>query len=148
MVKNRPASVGDIREMGSIPGSRRSPGEGHGNPLQYFHLEKPMDRGAWQDTVHRVAKSQAWLKWLGTHPLHLCSSYSIRALERNCQCWEYKNFKEDVQIHKVERDSAWQEFGGVVTATEFLTGRLFWGGMHHFPSCSGGRNGPTVYHVA
>ena len=57
MVKNLPANVGDVRGAGSIPGLRRSPGGGHGNPLQYSCLENPMDRGAWQATVHRVAKS-------------------------------------------------------------------------------------------
>ena len=45
-VKNLPANAGDIRD-GFIPGSGRSPGEGHGNPLQYSCLENPMDRGAW-----------------------------------------------------------------------------------------------------
>ena len=44
--------------MGSIPGSGKSPGEGNGNPLQYSYLENPMDRGACQATVHRVAKGQ------------------------------------------------------------------------------------------
>ena len=43
--------------LGSIPGSGRSPGEGNGNPLQYSSLENPMDKGAWQATVHGVAKS-------------------------------------------------------------------------------------------
>ena len=52
MVKNLPANAGDIRDMGSIPGLGRSPGEGHGNPLQYSCLENPMDRGAWWVTVH------------------------------------------------------------------------------------------------
>ena len=46
------------RKFGLIPGSGRSSGRGHGNPLQYSCLENPMDRGAWQATVHRVAKSQ------------------------------------------------------------------------------------------
>ena len=55
--KNLPAIAGDIRDMGSIPGSGRSPGEGNGNLLQYSCLENPMDRGAWQATVHKVAKS-------------------------------------------------------------------------------------------
>ena len=64
MVKNPPAKAGDIRHMGSIPGSGRSPGRGHGNPLQYSFLEKPMDRGAWWATVPRVAKSQTRLKRL------------------------------------------------------------------------------------
>ena len=45
--KNMPANVGDIRDMGSIPESGRSPGGGHGNPFQYSYLENPMDRGAW-----------------------------------------------------------------------------------------------------
>ena len=57
MVKNPPTSAGDIRDVGLIPGSGRSLGGGHGNPLQYSCLENPMDRGAWQATVHRVAES-------------------------------------------------------------------------------------------
>ena len=56
MVKNPPANVGDIRDMGSIRGLGRSPGEGNGNPLQYSCLEKPTDREAWRDTVHGVAE--------------------------------------------------------------------------------------------
>ena len=57
MVKNLSANAGDAREGGSIPGLRRSPGGGHGNPLQYSRLEKSMDRGAWWAAVHRVTKS-------------------------------------------------------------------------------------------
>ena len=53
MVKSPPASAGDV---GSIPGSGRSPGEGNGNPLQYSRLGNPMERAAWQVTVHGVAK--------------------------------------------------------------------------------------------
>ena len=49
-------------DVGSISGLRRSPGEGNGNPLQYSCLENPMDRGAWRDTIHRVAKSETQLK--------------------------------------------------------------------------------------
>ena len=67
VVKNTPANAGDIRDAGLIPGSGSSPGEGHGNPLQYSSLENPMDRGAWQATVRRVTKSQTQLKWLGTY---------------------------------------------------------------------------------
>ena len=51
VVKNLPANVGDIRDVGSIPRSGRSPGGEHGNPLQYSCLENPMDRGAWLATV-------------------------------------------------------------------------------------------------
>ena len=65
--KNPPASAGDTRDMGSVPGLGRSPGGGHGNPLQYSCLENPMDRGAWQATVHRVGQSQTRLKQLSTH---------------------------------------------------------------------------------
>ena len=57
VVKNPPANAGDIRNMGLIPGTGRSPGGGHGNPLQYSSLEDPMGRGAWWATVHRVAES-------------------------------------------------------------------------------------------
>ena len=55
VLKNPPANAGDT---GSIPGSGRCPGGGNGNPLQYSCQENAMDRGAWQATVHRVAKSQ------------------------------------------------------------------------------------------
>ena len=58
MVKNPPANEGDV---GLIPGSARSPGEGNGNPLQYFCLGNPIDRGAWWATVHGVAKSYTQL---------------------------------------------------------------------------------------
>ena len=51
----------DETDVGSIPGSGRSPGGGHGNPGQYSCLENPMGRGAWQTTVHRVTKSQTQL---------------------------------------------------------------------------------------
>ena len=53
VVKNPPLDAGDIRDVGLIPGWGRSPGGGHGNPLQYSCLENPMDRGVWQATVHR-----------------------------------------------------------------------------------------------
>ena len=56
MVKNPPANAGDVRDAGLIPRSGRSPGERNGNPLQYSCLENPMDRGAWQATVHGVAR--------------------------------------------------------------------------------------------
>ena len=54
--KDLPASAGDIRNVGAIPGSGRSPGKGHGNPLQYSCLENHMDRGAWWTRVHRSAE--------------------------------------------------------------------------------------------
>ena len=67
MVKNPSASAGDIREVGSILESGRSPGGGHGHPLQYSCLENPMDREAWRATVHRIAKSWTRLIELSMH---------------------------------------------------------------------------------
>ena len=59
MVKNLPATAG---VLGSIPGLGTSPGEGNGNPLQYFYLGNPMDRRGWQATVHGVTESPAQLR--------------------------------------------------------------------------------------
>ena len=56
-VKNPPVNAGDLRDAGLIPGSRRSPGEGNGNSLQYSCLENSMDRGAWWVTVQGAAKN-------------------------------------------------------------------------------------------
>ena len=62
MVKNPPDTTGDIRDTDSIPELGRSPGGGHGNPLQYSGLENPMDGGAWRATVHGVTQSQTRVK--------------------------------------------------------------------------------------
>ena len=67
MVKNPPANMGDVRDMGSISGSERFPGEGHCNPFQYSFLESPVDREAWWATVHRVAQSRTQLMCLSMH---------------------------------------------------------------------------------
>ena len=75
-VKNLPVNAGDIRDLGSIPGLGRSPGGGHGNPLQYSCLENPMDRGAWRATVHGVAKSWTRLKGLSIHNYDPFLSYA------------------------------------------------------------------------
>ena len=73
VVKNPPANARDVGDVGSIHGLGRSPGGGHGNPLQYSCLENPMDTGAWWSVVHRVAKSQRRLKRLSMH----CTSDSF-----------------------------------------------------------------------
>ena len=57
MVKNPPVNAGDLRDVGSIPGSGRSPGGRYGDPLQYSWLENSMDGGAWRATDHRIAES-------------------------------------------------------------------------------------------
>ena len=63
VIKNPLANAGDIRDMGVIPGLGKSPGIGNGNSLQHFCTENPMDRGAWQATVHGIAKSQTSLSY-------------------------------------------------------------------------------------
>ena len=67
VIKNPPANAGDPGELGSIPGSGRSPGGGHVSPLQFSCLENPMDREAWRAAVHKAAESRTWLKWLSRH---------------------------------------------------------------------------------
>ena len=58
VIKNPPANAGAAGDVGSIPGSERVPGGGHGNPFQYSCLVNPKNRGAWWAAVHRVTKSQ------------------------------------------------------------------------------------------
>ena len=84
VVKNLPANAGDERDVHSITGSGRSPGEGLGNPLQYSCLEKPMDRGAWQTTVvYRVSKSWTWPRNLArTHTVFLHLNIRTRKLSQ------------------------------------------------------------------
>ena len=73
MVKTLPASAGGLGNSGSIPGSGRSPGGGHGNPLQCSCLENPMDRRAWWATVHGVTKSRTRLSdWTQQQHVYLC----------------------------------------------------------------------------
>ena len=66
VVKNLPASAGDLRDMVSVPRSGRSPGGGNGDPLQYFGLENSMDSGVWRATIHGVTKSWTQLKQFST----------------------------------------------------------------------------------
>ena len=69
VIKNLPANAVAAVDMGSIPGSRRLPGGGNGNPLQYSCWDNPKDREAWQAIVHRVTKSRTQLKQLRKHAL-------------------------------------------------------------------------------
>ena len=95
MVKNSPANAGDSGEVGLIPGCGRSPREGNGNPLQYSCLENPMDREAWQATVHgghkesdtteRLSLSHSqlpskccWAVWNSLPFLHLQISFTLQ----------------------------------------------------------------------
>ena len=72
-----------LRDMGSIPELGRSPRGWHGNPLCCSCLENPMDRAGLQTTVHRIAKSQTWLKWLSTHRV-----YSVQKSYSKSICWK------------------------------------------------------------
>ena len=75
VVKNPPPNAEEVRDLGSVPGLERSPGGGHGNPLQYSCLENPMDRGAWWAAVHRVAKS--WTRLKKTLYAYTLKKYSL-----------------------------------------------------------------------
>ena len=98
VVKNLPDNVGDIRDPGLIPGSGRSPGGRHSNPLQYSCLENPMDRRGWWATVHRVTKSWMWLKWLSMHArthvhtipaiVHIKPNYLSSFWWTQLRCWQ------------------------------------------------------------
>ena len=78
MVKNASANAGDTGDMSLIPESGRSPGEGNGNPFQYSCLENSMDRGAWQTTVHGVARSRTQLSLhTQSNLLIQCNPYKI-----------------------------------------------------------------------
>ena len=98
MVKNPPANAGDGRDTGSIPGSGRSPGGRHGNPLQYSCLENPMDRGTWKATVHRVAKSWTRLKRLSTHALVQSNSPGWRLVVRASSTSQRGNWLERARM--------------------------------------------------
>ena len=95
MVKNPPANAGDIRDAGLIPGSGRSPGGGHGNPLQYSCLKNPMDTGAWQATVHGVTKSWTQLSDMHTNTHHVSvSDHEIAVLDIKIQQVNWRKKKK------------------------------------------------------
>ena len=90
MVKNPPANAGDV---GSIPGSGRSPGEGNGNPFQCSCLKNPMDRGALQATVHGIAKSQTPLSDF-TFTFHFHSLEKEMATHSSVLAWRIPGTEE------------------------------------------------------
>ena len=91
------ASACNVEDPGSLPGSGRSPGEGHGNPLQYSRLENPTDRGAWWATVHRVAKSWTQLKQFSMH------AQVIYSLKFSC-LWsmDFTKHNHNTQVHFIQ----------------------------------------------
>ena len=91
VVKNLPASEGDIRDMGSIPRSGRFPEGGPDNPLQYSCLENSMDRGIWWVMVHRAAKSRTWLKRLSMHAVWpVQTGFLSLKLKRQARWWRWE----------------------------------------------------------
>ena len=103
--KNLPANAGDVRGTGLIPGSGRSPGGGHDNPLQYSCLENPMDRGDWWAMAHRVAKSWTQLSQLNTHAITKMPQADWHKQQKfiSSQFWRLK-----VQDHGVSRAGFFQ----------------------------------------
>ena len=99
-VKNLPVNAGDTGDAGSIPGSGRSPGGGHDNPLQYFCLENPMDRGAWKAIVIRVTKSQT-LKQLSTHTTCIPSDGTSYTNRQEGQ-WDNMTVSQRSVFHSVD----------------------------------------------
>ena len=104
------ASAYSVGDLGLIPGLGRSPGEGNGNPLQYSCLENPMDRGAWQATVHGVAKSQTWLSnFISFHfwayKVHLrITTYNLIDTEEGLKVWD----TEMMQQRPMEKEPKWE----------------------------------------
>jgi len=96
VVKNLPASTGDIRDIDSIPGSGRTPGGGHSNLCQCSCLENPMERRAWWATVHRVAKSRTQLKRLS-----ICNSitYILLAISNILKFLKWRERKMKSSSH-------------------------------------------------
>ena len=82
-VKNLPSNAGDVRNVGLIPGFRRSPGGRHGNPLHYSCLENPMDRRAWKATIHRAADSWIQLKRFSIYTR--IPATTTKKVSRHCQ---------------------------------------------------------------
>ena len=122
MVKNLPANAGDIRDAGSIPGLGRSPGQGHGNPLQYSCLENPMDRGAWwascsswghteSDMTERnrsKPSTGARAKVFAMACKALGFPGGTRGKESACQCRRHKRRRFDPWVGKIPWRRVWQ----------------------------------------
>ena len=85
--KESACTAGDAGDMGSIPGSGRSPGGGHGNPLQSSCLKSPTDGGAWWDTVHGVTKSWTWLSTRTQVGCFCCYSVTMNILRHVSRSW-------------------------------------------------------------
>ena len=110
VVKNPPANAGDVRDMGSIPGPGRPPGEGNGNPLQHSCLENPTDRGAWRATVHEAPKSQTRLKQLSAHAHALGIEHRFMPSESNLCSLERSAYFLFLSIYTIIYDLGYEDF--------------------------------------
>ena len=103
MVKNLPTNAGEAEDKGLISGLERSTGGGHGNPLQYSCLENPMDREVWHAIVHKVTKSQTWLRWLiHTHNQKLAN---ISALTISWSPWWWKREENKIKWFQIWKEN-------------------------------------------
>ena len=113
VVKTLPVNSGDIRDADLIPGSGRSLGKGHGNPLQYSCLENPMDRGTWSVIIHRVIKSWTQLKRHSMHAhMHRFWYKSYLSHLRRFICWSLT-----LVLWRKKCDSSWFKEILLVTTT-------------------------------
>ena len=127
LLKNPPANAGDMRDMGSMPGSGRSPGGWHGNPLEYSCLENPWtERGAWWVTIHWVVKSWTRLKQLSTH------AYSAAVI-----------FPK-LQVNVISKLNAPQWFSNTQKIRSKI---LIWGGvlLHRAPASISAKSSPETH---
>ena len=92
--KESACNATDTRGTGSIPGLRRSPGEGNGNSLQYSCLENPMDQGVWQATVHGVGKSQTWQNMVHNKYTSNIKNIEINKVISSCPTLDLNLFTE------------------------------------------------------
>ena len=117
MVKNLPANAGDVRDVGSIPGSGRSPQGGHGNPFLHSCLENPLDRGAWWATFHGFVESTLLSGNRSTmlfpteslqYTVTRTKSGGARGKEPACQCRRCKRRGFDPWVGKIPWRRRWQ----------------------------------------
>ena len=104
VVKHPPASAGSIRDTHSIPGSGRSPGGDHGNPLQCSCLENPMDKGAWWTTIQSIPKS--WTQWkrfnMQTHTMKfIYSNLYLYMIIFSCNLLSQMHFNNFVFLYPI-----------------------------------------------
>ena len=152
VVKNLPANVGNIRDVGSIPGLGRSPGGGHGNAHQYSCLESPMDRGAWQAAVHGVAKSRTRLKWLSMRAPTCYVRVSCRKTQTNFWANPIIVFLQSLScgwLFATPMDCSLPGFPVLHYLLEFALIRVHWGGdatWSSHPLPLGGGNGKSLWY--